>query len=620
MTRAAAGTLEPMKLAVLPFNTAEGIAPAIGRQLAAFVADVIRDSTEAQVSQVNFLVELPDQNGRVAHLNLGDGVLEEQQIRQLFDEADVELIMDGVLRAGEGGGFHQTVRFHRRDDIENPLVEESEYPEAGFFEAMHSLVVALAREADAALPEELVQSMPFGTDNAKVFINFLIGYDALRYIQQANGQVTSDFDVEPAAQALLEAIEADKEFESPYMTLLELCRQCATYQVGKFETVRDCLRKAAELVPEDYRAHFVLGEIYGALGDYSNSADELERSIELEPTEPALYARLGMAQMSLRMPVNAERNFRKAMELEGEDKPSAELLANVLAQTNRVHEVPVLWKELMQAHPQNAMYPAKYGMALIAAGNHQEALAVFESALETLDNPSAVKRVYASVLAQQDDVDRAMDFYEDWLDENPTDSQALLEYAQTLQKAGREFEIPDVLRNVLATEPEQNTRAQVLAWLIELEQPKRAETVENAEKKLAANDVDGALRDLKPMKNWLADYWKLWALLATAYNKVGEHAEAEDAARRVITLYPRCEPAYGELLGALSGQNKHEEAYQTMRWAAQHMPQSLGVFLNLGLAAKRAGHTDEARNYARQIREAIGPNNDIELMLAEIEA
>ncbi|MFX7914615.1 hypothetical protein ABTK35_20290, partial [Acinetobacter baumannii] len=83
------------------------------------------------------------------------------------------------------------------------------------------------------------------------------------------------------------------------------------------------------------------------------------------------------------------------------------------------------------------------------------------------------KRYYAPVLAGEDDTDRAMDFYEDYLDENPNDVGAMVEYAQTLQKAKREFEIPPVLKNILASNPDMDTKAQTQAWLIELEQPKR---------------------------------------------------------------------------------------------------------------------------------------------------
>jgi Flp pilus assembly protein TadD len=121
------------------------------------------------------------------------------------------------------------------------------------------------------------------------------------------------------------------------------------------------------------------------------------------------------------------------------------------------------------------------------------------------------------------------------------------------------------------------------------------------------------------MRNWLADYWKLWALLGSAYNRTDQFVEAEEASRRLLELYPGCEPAFGELVTALHGQGKNDEAYQLMQYAATHNPSSLPIHINLALAAKRSGHLDEARELAKQIREAVGPNEDLEPVLSEIE-
>jgi Tfp pilus assembly protein PilF len=116
----------------------------------------------------------------------------------------------------------------------------------------------------------------------------------------------------------------------------------------------------------------------------------------------------------------------------------------------------------------------------------------------------------------------------------------------------------------------------------------------------------------------------MWAMLASAYNRVGDHVEAEDSARRLLEMYPGCEPAYGEYREALNGQGKNEDAWQFMQFAFSQNQQSFGVFINLGLAAKRAGHTEEAKQIAEQVRAVVNENPDMmgELkdVLAELEA
>ncbi|MEA2553226.1 MAG: hypothetical protein QOJ65_1402 [Fimbriimonadaceae bacterium] len=609
-----------MRVAVLPFSAAEGVPPALGRQFATFVSDTLRNATGQDVNIINFMVPVTDQPDRSTFLNLGDAMMEKEQMAPLFEQIQPDLVVDGVIRQ-EGDKFHVTQRFTKRDSPDQAKIEEREFDRSGVFQALHGMLKRVGEEAGLQLPAELAgDTLEFGTDNAESFLRFLEGMDALSLIQRTNGMVPQEFDPEVPLNTLLESVQLDDGFEGPFVAILEIARASAQYRIGKFAMLEDALKKLAEIEPNDYRPWYVLAEIHMGIGEAGEAADFYEKAIQVEPNDPALYTRLGIAQMSQGMPVNAERTFRKALEREGPDKPSTDYLASVLTQTGRVHEIPALWKERIEANPQDPGAHAKYGYSLMQAGQEEEGEKAFDHALEILEDKYAVKRYYAPLLAQKEQLDRAMDFYEDCLDVTPTDIPLMWEYAQTLDKAGREFEIPPVLRNILAANPDPNMKAQATGWLIELEQPKRVEIVQQASAKAEAGDFESALKDLKPLRNWLSDYWKLWAVLAGAHNAAGQFVEAEEAAGRLVNIMPGYEPAYGELMHALSGQAKHDQAYNAMKWAAMNMPQSLPIHLNFGLAAKHAGHVDEARALAKQIREAVGANEQVEAVLREMES
>ncbi len=621
-----------MKLAVLPFAAVDGASPELGRQIANFAAEAVRSATESDIQQVNFLAQI-DQGGipRVQILNLAEGLAEKQMLDQLFSQSPVDMVMDGALRQTGDKGFSIELRFSKRGESEPVYHETHEFAVMGLFAVLRTIMAEIAAQMELPwppAPREATETQPeigpdgpvFGTDSAEAFINFLQGYDALIYIQQAQGRVVQEFNPDDSIEVLLTSVRADPEFEGSYQALIALARMLAGNQIGSFEKTRDALKELEAIRPDDFTAYFALGEVYQAVGDMNHAADEYEKAVQRSPFDPALYVRLGIAQMQGNMPVNAERNFRKAFDLEGEDKPSGDYLAMVLAQTNRGHEIPALWKSIIDAHPNNAVAHAKYAMALFQNGQEDAADAAFESALATVEEKSPVKRFYAPRLAAKGELDRAMDFYEDVLDEAPNDIPTLLEYAQTLQKADREFEVPQVLQKVLNSNPDPNTRAQAMSWLIEIEQPKRVESVLNAEKKINDGDPAGAARELKPLKNWMADYWKFWALYASALNSAEEYPEGEEAARKLLEIFPGCEPGYGELVRALSGQDKHEEAYLILQNAARQLPQSLSIRINYALAAKRSGHVDEARELAKFLREAIGPNDELEPVFAEIES
>lgn len=621
-----------MKVAVLPFNAAEGARPALGRQFANFACDTIRTATGTEdIHPVSFLTQVEDAEGpRAAYINVADTLFEREWLKQMFEQSDVNRIVDGMLTAKDEG-FTLQVRVHSRDQEAPEKDATLNFDASNCFSAIQTVVNTVAEAAEIPLPEGLTGDIDFGTDKGDVFLKFLEGYDALQYVQQTNGRVAREFDPAPNMDGLMQACEADPDFLGSYEALVQLCRLCAQYRIGTFEKIEETLKKLVALAPEDFRAHFALGEAYQSVNDAGKAADAYEKAAQLEPSEPSLYTRLGMAQVAQGMPVNAERNFRKALEMEGDDKPTLDYLAMVLAQTNRAHEVPGLWKEQIERQPQDAQARAKYAISLIQAGRKEDGEKAFEEALTTLEEATLVKRYYAPVLVEKGDLDRAMDFYEDCLDTSPTDVQLLLEYAQTLKQAGRDFEVPKVLRDILACNPDPNTRANVLAWLIELEQPKRADAVEQARQRMEEQDFAGAVALVKPLRNWLADYWKMWFVLTAAHNRLAANAgnddekaenatEAESAAQRLMDLFPGFEPAYAEVGQAMHHLGKDEEAFNLLRFIGSKMPQSLTVHVHLALAAHRSGRQDDAKQLAKQIREAVGPNPEVEEALREIGA
>jgi tetratricopeptide (TPR) repeat protein len=630
-----------MRTAVLPFNAAAETSPALARQLAAFAAETLR-SIGGQINSVNYLAQI-DQGGqqRAAFVNVSDTLNEYSFMDPLFrpgegadPQASAERVMDGLLKKVDNG-FEATYRFFSADSPEPLFTDTVLVNESTIFEVLNKIILKLAEVSETELPEPMRGGLDFGTDSGKAFLKFLEGYDALSYIQQANGMVAQEFSPDGAFELFKESLEEDKDFVAPYESLCALARTCGHYRIGTFESAEKYLLTAIDMVPEDFKASYSLGELYGVVNLHAKSAEAYEKALRihdgLKPEEAAaleewkleqasLYSRIGLAQLNNNMPVNAELNLRKAIELEGPDKPSIGLLQAVLERTNRQHEVPALWKAQMEANPQSAEYRTNYAIALHRADRQKEAVEVFEKGLEELEDNVFLKRFYAPLLVNNGDLDRAMDFYEDALDVAPTDVPLMIEYAQTLAKAEREFEIPAVLDNILKANPDPNTRAEVLAWKTEITEPKRAEAVKTAEEKMVAGDFEGAAKDLRPLRNWLADYWKLWAVLAAANNRAGNHEEAKESAQRLLALYPGCEPGYAELMSALSALGEHQEAFQLMQFAASQLPQSLGIQINLALAAKRAGEVEFARNLSRQLREAIGPNEELKPIFDDLES
>ena len=147
-----------MKLAVLPFNALEGTKPALGRQFSAFVAEQLRAVVGAEVNTVQMLTQVPDEDGtqRIAFVNIADALLDVKQVRELFEQPEIDIITDGSLLQNEDA-FELVLRAHRRDGDE-PEIWTRSFTTADVFNELHWLLKKTAELAEATLPEGMGSS------------------------------------------------------------------------------------------------------------------------------------------------------------------------------------------------------------------------------------------------------------------------------------------------------------------------------------------------------------------------------------------------------------------------------------------------------------------------------
>ncbi|MCG9895098.1 MAG: tetratricopeptide repeat protein [Fimbriimonadaceae bacterium] len=612
-----------MRIAVLPFNAAPGADQALARQLGSYLSEILRASGAAdEIGFVQYMQPEEAEDGtRFRLTNPAEGHNEAELLENIAEQGAPDVIFDGLLTGTVQEGSLEIRRFERNYQ-EPQEVKRADWVAGAMTVALADLMVELTRGAGGEIPDERtsVEAM-FQTGDSEAVANWLRVMDAVQYLDRSQGRVVYDWTPKGSYEAGQAALKAVPGFETVAFALVELARRCFNLRLGTPDMAVEALDVAAAQCPESPAVLFQIGSFFADFGDANKATTLLERASRLVPDEPAVWTRLGMVQLQQNMPVNAERSLKKAIELQNSenfDPTPYDVLTHVLGQTGREHEIEPLFKGLIAKHPQSGPGHARYAQVLLQTGKVEEAKTFMDQAMGSLDDNLAVKRVYAPLLRDSGDFDRAMDFYEEILEDEPQNVPLMLEYADTLMKGDRAFEAEKVLRDVIEISDPQ-TRAQAQAWLIELEQPKRVEMIQAAQKKADDGDVAGALADLKPLRNWLQDYWKLWALLATLHNRVEEFLPAEEAAKQCLTIFPGCEPAVSELANSLGGQKRHDEAFDLMRQAIQAQPGSIPIAIQYGLAAKRVGQTEEARNVARQLREALGDQGELEQILAEME-
>jgi len=84
---------------------------------------------------------------------------------------------------------------------------------------------------------------------------------------------------------------------------------------GKFEEAAASVRKAIELDPDDFVAHWTLGRIHFSTGALEAAIPHFERVIELRPRFYVAYSDLGQTLLGMGRAAEAADNARKVLDL-----------------------------------------------------------------------------------------------------------------------------------------------------------------------------------------------------------------------------------------------------------------------------------------------------------------
>lgn len=608
------------KITFLPFAVSETVPAGVGRQFGNLLGSGF-EGVEG-VEYENSLLMTQGQDGTISPAPTSNDLLGENVIREVLKQYASDAVVDGLLARADDQ-FSITVRLSRPDA--QAEIWQKEAPLAGLKQTL--------AEAHAWIGEQLgVQGGPslrIEVSKPEAFLKYLEGYDALALAAQAQQGHAPRLDYVRGLDALLEAIALDPSLQAAYLAAIRLANSMIQARLAPPQEIEARLMRMAAGNPEDPAVHRTLADLYRLTGRTQDAIKAMDKAVALAQASQTVpieavaefLRHLGMLRRSAGLLADAEISFRRAAELEPYPKPSLDLLTDILFETNRSHEAPGVWRQVIDLEPTQPDAWIRYAGVLFRLDRKEDAKRALEEALERTSGNVLVKRYLAPLLEEAGEHDRALDSYEDFLEAYPDHAETWLEYARALSSAGREHEVPDALRKALEANPNQHVKAHAQAWLFELENPKRVEAMKLAAEKVERDDLAGAVQDLERLVEWMPEYWKAWAFLANLYNRVGRHVDAERAAQHTLNLYPGSEPTYLDLANSLLGQGRHAEADSLLSQLASHGLTSLPLLITHAMVKKRLGKHDEARSIAAVVREAAGPGNqEVERVLAEIES
>jgi superkiller protein 3 len=234
----------------------------------------------------------------------------------------------------------------------------------------------------------------------------------------------------------------------------ELMRICGTmYRLKKYDEALASCTEAAELRPNEFRLHAIIGLIYMAQAKLKDASDSFAKAIELQPREKELYLLKATADARRNAREEAVAACRKAVEIDPSFAEAQRMLGDLLIwDEKRRDEAIAAYRAALKADPDILLAYEGMGGVLADTKDAKGAEEVFRQAMDLDPKHMAGRFELGRMLVKQGRLAEARALWEGRTsDEDATHPSfiSVLEHAENLKRATEELakrpEDPDAL-------------------------------------------------------------------------------------------------------------------------------------------------------------------------------
>ncbi len=286
---------------------------------------------------------------------------------------------------------------------------------------------------------------------------------------------------------------------------------------GGFTYVRESWQQAgpAEFTgppPEQFQIHFQRGQEFLSTERLSDAFQEFIKASKLAPDDPKPHWGIGKVYEGLLLPENAEKAYRRALQLDPEFLPARKSLAMILYEAGQNREAIKLLKEIQEKTPDDPILWSELALNELRLGNPKEAVRLFEKYIEVRGKRAWSFAHLGRAHAELGEFQAAEKAYREAMALDPAMANVYLWLGQLLIATGRRTEADALLkkfrllRNLLTQEVTLKTRL--------LRNPDDVETLGRlAEVRLFLGKREEALATLKQALQIAPDEPRLLKLL-----------------------------------------------------------------------------------------------------------
>ncbi|HEX3586430.1 MAG TPA: tetratricopeptide repeat protein, partial [Candidatus Angelobacter sp.] len=413
------------------------------------------------------------------------------------------------------------------------------------------------------------------------------------------------------------AIENDPSSEYLNASLAEL--------YAKTGRIRDAVLEAQDIIkrdPNNLEAHKLLGRIYlRSLGDLQPGSqsrevlglaiEQYEAMVRIEPKSADNHLLLGRLYFLNKDAVKAETEFKTAVNLDPTSEEAITNLAYLYNDEGANNKAAELLKSVPDAQRSSKIYAA-LGNTYEQQKDYKNAIAAFRQALSMDKENLDAMRGLAQNLANDNQIDAALDEYRTIQDADPQDATAAMRVAEIYRRQGK-FDLAMENLKKAAALVQDSLEIPYNEALI-LEAQGKYEDAATVLQKLVAHPLppDARAGDKSNRALFLER-------LGNVYREAGRPMLAMETFRKIIDLGgDEAARGYQDVIDSYRDQKQWSDATKTAQEAVKKLPNDKGLKLALAQQMADSGKADDSVQLAKSVLKGGPDDRDSYIMLSQI--
>ncbi len=365
------------------------------------------------------------------------------------------------------------------------------------------------------------------------------------------------------------------------------------------------LKPLVEQGAEDARSYALLGAAQMQTGDYEAGTRNVELAIEKAPDLTSLRTQLAVGRLALGDSGSAIENLEAVVADDPKQLRAAIMLALIERRQGNYDKAMEAAESIIEEAPENPVGHNIRGAILINLNQLEEARAEFEAALEINQNFFPARSNIAQLERFEGRLDEAERQYRYILNEDRSNTQALVAMAQLASQRGQNTEVIEWLERAVASAPQSSNVRSILirGHLLNKEFAKARQAAQDAERDFPLNTT-------------------ILATAGQAYLASESYEEARESYSRLVSQQPQNIEARRILARTQWSLGETDEARGTFVRALSDATgnNSAGILTDLVSLEAQSGNFEEAVAYATDLKKSYPNANYSDLLLGNLYA